>query len=117
MGFLSALHTNFGHNSYGLGDNCPQSFFFFDRPLSLMIEKTRQFGTVTNTFSERCSTLDVIAVKIFQKKKLPFRHNERKRDGMGQKMTDFSMFFGRCDLVFERFKNRPRHFLPRKGSN
>ena len=67
MGFLSALHTNFGRNSYGLGDNCPQSFFF-DLPLSLMIEKTRQFRTVTMTFSERCDTLDVIAVKIFYKK-------------------------------------------------
>ena len=32
-----------------------------------MIEKTRQFWTVTNTFSERCNLLDVIAVKIFPK--------------------------------------------------
>ena len=25
-------------------------------------------------------------------------------------MTDFSMFFGRCDQIFELFKNRPRLF-------
>ena len=68
----------------------------FDAPLSLMIEKTGRFWTTTNTFSERWSTLVVIAVKNFS--------NERKCDGRGEKMTDFSRFFGRCDLVFELFQ-------------
>ena len=40
---------------------------FFDAPLSQVFEKTGRFWTVTMTFSERYNSLDVIAVKIFQK--------------------------------------------------
>ena len=67
MGFLSTLNRNFGRNSYRLRDNRPQSCFFFDHPLGLMIENTGRFWTITNTFFERRNTLDVIAEKIFQK--------------------------------------------------
>ena len=41
---------------------------FFDPPLSLMIEKSRQFWTVADKFSERCNIPDVTAVKIFPKR-------------------------------------------------
>jgi hypothetical protein len=50
------------------------------------------------TFSERYSSLNDTAEKIFQKVK-SFRHNERKRDGRGEKNTEISMFL-------ELFKNR-----------
>jgi len=45
-------------------------------------------------------TLDVIAEKILKKSLELFRHSERKRDGGGEKLTDFFNVFGRCDLVF-----------------
>ena len=61
------------------------------------------------TFSERYNTLVVKPEKFFLNL-YPFRHNERKRDGWSEKMTEISMFFGRCDLVFELFKNRSRLF-------
>ena len=41
---------------------------------------------------------------------LPFRRNERERDDRGEKLTDFTMFFARRDLVFFIFPNFGRAF-------
>ena len=102
MGFLSAYFMQTLGVTLTVWEIIALKVVFFYPPLSLMIEKTRQFWTVTNIFSERFKTIDVIEVKIFPKC-FTFRHNERKRDGRGGKMTDFSMFFDRCDLVFGLF--------------
>ena len=53
-----------------------------------MFEKTGRFWTFTMTFSEMYNTL-VVKPETFFHNKLPFRHNERKRDGRVEKMTDF----------------------------
>ena len=58
----------------------------------------------------KVNTLDK-SLLIWFKNLHPFHHNERKRDGVSEKLIKrFVDETGRCDLVFELFKNHSLHF-------